>query len=233
MAGVECAILTFGEFASGVKQMLPLGDGKVERGLAQLIGHGLRAAADEEAAGSSGTSVCIRFGCALAAQTVAFLDLLSPSTDTERLKVRPRRSEGLPGCHLDGVQEQLLTQDGSIAQALKDATSKYQRLITFLGYLPRQRFHTVLSWFDIRRTAVAHGNSPAAQQSTRIWLVNLASNEPRSTSPSQQIKPRRDEVSSLEAVFRCLSQGASHVPYRDAALTRLLQQAISHGALQA
>ncbi|GMI88139.1 kinesin 7.4 [Hibiscus trionum] len=152
-------------------------------------------------------------------------DLLHPTG--QNLRVR----EDAQGTYVEGIKEEVVLSPGH-ALSFIAAGEEHRHVGSNNFNLFSSRSHTI---FTLMIESSAHGDEYDGVVFSQLNLIDLAGSE---SSKTETIGLRRKEGSyinksllTLGTVIGKLSEGkASHVPYRDSKLTRLLQSSLSgHG----
>ncbi|XWS62732.1 hypothetical protein CRYUN_Cryun06bG0036100 [Craigia yunnanensis] len=152
-------------------------------------------------------------------------DLLDPTG--QNLRVR----EDAQGTYVEGIKEEVVLSPGH-ALSFIAAGEEHRHVGSNNFNLFSSRSHTI---FTLMIESSAHGDEYDGVVFSQLNLIDLAGSE---SSKTETIGLRRKEGSyinksllTLGTVMGKLSEGkASHVPYRDSKLTRLLQSSLSgHG----
>ncbi|KAM7264895.1 hypothetical protein ACFE04_002578 [Oxalis oulophora] len=152
-------------------------------------------------------------------------DLLDPTG--QNLRVR----EDVQGTYVEGIKEEVVLSPGHALSFI--ATGEEHRHVGSNNFnLLSSRSHTI---FTMMIESSAHGDDYDGVVFSQLNLIDLAGSE---SSKTETTGLRRKEgayinksLLTLGTVIGKLSEGrASHVPYRDSKLTRLLQSSLSgHG----
>ncbi|CAH9126090.1 unnamed protein product [Cuscuta epithymum] len=152
-------------------------------------------------------------------------DLLDPTG--QNLRVR----EDAQGTYVEGIKEEVVLSPGHVLSFI--AAGEEHRHVGSNNYnLFSSRSHTI---FSLMIESSAHGDDYDGVIFSQLNLIDLAGSE---SSKTETTGLRRKEGSyinksllTLGTVIGKLSEGkASHIPYRDSKLTRLLQSSLSgHG----
>ncbi|KAK6946305.1 Kinesin motor domain, partial [Dillenia turbinata] len=154
-------------------------------------------------------------------------DLLDPTG--QNLRVR----EDAQGTYVEGIKEEIVLSPGH-ALSFIAAGEEHRHVGSNNFNLLSSRSHTI---FTLMIESSAHGDEYDGVIFSQLNLIDLAGSE---SSKTETTGLRRKEGSyinksllTLGTVIGKLSEGkASHVPYRDSKLTRLLQSSLSgHGHL--
>ncbi|OMO75581.1 hypothetical protein COLO4_26016 [Corchorus olitorius] len=152
-------------------------------------------------------------------------DLLDPTG--QNLRVR----EDAQGTYVEGIKEEVVLSPGH-ALSFIAAGEEHRHVGSNNFNLLSSRSHTI---FTLMIESSAHGDEYDGVVFSQLNLIDLAGSE---SSKTETTGLRRKEGSyinksllTLGTVIGKLSEGkASHVPYRDSKLTRLLQSSLSgHG----
>ncbi|KAL9312441.1 hypothetical protein ACSQ67_017893 [Phaseolus vulgaris] len=152
-------------------------------------------------------------------------DLLDPTG--QNLRVR----EDVQGTYVEGIKEEVVLSPGH-ALSFIAAGEEHRHVGSNNFNLFSSRSHTI---FTLMIESSAHGDDYDGVIFSQLNLIDLAGSE---SSKTETTGLRRKEGSyinksllTLGTVIGKLSEGkASHVPYRDSKLTRLLQSSLSgHG----
>ncbi|KAJ7967262.1 Kinesin-like protein [Quillaja saponaria] len=152
-------------------------------------------------------------------------DLLDPTG--QNLRVR----EDAQGTYVEGIKEEVVLSPGH-ALSFIAAGEEHRHIGSNNFNLFSSRSHTI---FTLMIESSAHGDDYDGVVFSQLNLIDLAGSE---SSKTETTGLRRKEGSyinksllTLGTVIGKLSEGkASHVPYRDSKLTRLLQSSLSgHG----
>ncbi|XP_052193682.1 kinesin-like protein KIN-7D, mitochondrial [Diospyros lotus] len=152
-------------------------------------------------------------------------DLLDPTG--QNLRVR----EDAQGTYVEGIKEEVVLSPGH-ALSFIAAGEEHRHVGSNNFNLLSSRSHTI---FTLMVESSAHGDDYDGVVFSQLNLIDLAGSE---SSKTETTGLRRKEGSyinksllTLGTVIGKLSEGkASHVPYRDSKLTRLLQSSLSgHG----
>ncbi|GER42288.1 kinesin-related protein [Striga asiatica] len=152
-------------------------------------------------------------------------DLLDPAA--QNLRVR----EDAQGTYVEGIKEEVVLSPGH-ALSFIAAGEEHRHVGSNNFNLFSSRSHTI---FTLMIESSAHGDEYDGVIFSQLNLIDLAGSE---SSKTETTGLRRKEGSyinksllTLGTVIGKLSEGkASHVPYRDSKLTRLLQSSLSgHG----
>ncbi|KAF2301914.1 hypothetical protein GH714_030372 [Hevea brasiliensis] len=152
-------------------------------------------------------------------------DLLDPTS--QNLRVR----EDAQGTYVEGIKEEVVLSPGH-ALSFIAAGEEHRHVGSNNFNLLSSRSHTI---FTLMIESSAHGDEYDGVIFSQLNLIDLAGSE---SSKTETTGLRRKEGSyinksllTLGTVIGKLSEGkASHVPYRDSKLTRLLQSSLSgHG----
>ncbi|XP_027354730.1 kinesin-like protein KIN-7D, mitochondrial [Abrus precatorius] len=152
-------------------------------------------------------------------------DLLDPTS--QNLRVR----EDAQGTYVEGIKEEVVLSPGH-ALSFIAAGEEHRHVGSNNFNLFSSRSHTI---FTLMIESSAHGEDYDGVVFSQLNLIDLAGSE---SSKTETTGLRRKEGSyinksllTLGTVIGKLSEGkASHVPYRDSKLTRLLQSSLSgHG----
>ncbi|XP_022747490.1 kinesin-like protein KIN-7D, mitochondrial isoform X2 [Durio zibethinus] len=152
-------------------------------------------------------------------------DLLDPTG--QNLRVR----EDAQGTYVEGIKEEVVLSPGH-ALSFIAAGEEHRHVGSNNFNLNSSRSHTI---FTLMIESSAHGDEYDGVVFSQLNLIDLAGSE---SSKTETTGLRRKEGSyinksllTLGTVIGKLSEGkASHVPYRDSKLTRLLQSSLSgHG----
>ncbi|XAR59110.1 Plus-end-directed kinesin ATPase [Bertholletia excelsa] len=152
-------------------------------------------------------------------------DLLDPTG--QNLRVR----EDSQGTYVEGIKEEVILSPGH-ALSFIAAGEEHRHVGSNNFNLLSSRSHTI---FTLMIESSAHGDEYDGVVFSQLNLIDLAGSE---SSKTETTGLRRKEGSyinksllTLGTVIGKLSEGrASHVPYRDSKLTRLLQSSLSgHG----
>ncbi|XP_061977657.1 kinesin-like protein KIN-7D, mitochondrial isoform X2 [Populus nigra] len=152
-------------------------------------------------------------------------DLLDPTG--QNLRVR----EDVQGTYVEGIKEEVVLSPGH-ALSFIAAGEEHRHVGSNNFNLFSSRSHTI---FTLMIESSAHGDEYDGVIFSQLNLIDLAGSE---SSKTETTGIRRKEGSyinksllTLGTVIGKLSEGrASHVPYRDSKLTRLLQSSLSgHG----
>ncbi|XP_057966140.1 kinesin-like protein KIN-7D, mitochondrial isoform X2 [Malania oleifera] len=152
-------------------------------------------------------------------------DLLDPTG--QNLRVR----EDVQGTYVEGIKEEVVLSPGH-ALSFIAAGEEHRHVGSNNFNLLSSRSHTI---FTLMIESSAHGDEYDGVIFSQLNLIDLAGSE---SSKTETTGLRRKEGSyinksllTLGTVIGKLSEGrASHVPYRDSKLTRLLQSSLSgHG----
>ncbi|KAA8536054.1 hypothetical protein F0562_028532 [Nyssa sinensis] len=152
-------------------------------------------------------------------------DLLNPTGQNLRIR------EDAQGTYVEGIKEEVVLSPGHALSFI--ASGEEHRHVGSNNFnLLSSRSHTI---FTLMIESSAHGDEYDGVIFSQLNLIDLAGSE---SSKTETIGLRRKEGSyinksllTLGTVIGKLSEGkASHVPYRDSKLTRLLQSSLSgHG----
>ncbi|KAA3464711.1 kinesin-related protein 11-like [Gossypium australe] len=154
-------------------------------------------------------------------------DLLDPTG--QNLRVR----EDAQGTYVEGIKEEVVLSPGHVLSFIA-AGEEHRHVGSNNFNLFSSRSHTI---FTLMIESSAHGDEYDGVVFSQLNLIDLAGSE---SSKTETTGLRRKEGSyinksllTLGTVIGKLSEGkASHVPYRDSKLTRLLQSSLSgHGHL--
>ncbi|XP_028080240.1 kinesin-like protein KIN-7D, mitochondrial isoform X3 [Camellia sinensis] len=152
-------------------------------------------------------------------------DLLDPTG--QNLRVR----EDAQGTYVEGIKEEVVLSPGHVLSFIA-AGEEHRHVGSNNFNLLSSRSHTI---FTLMIESSAHGDEYDGVIFSQLNLIDLAGSE---SSKTETTGLRRKEGSyinksllTLGTVIGKLSEGkASHVPYRDSKLTRLLQSSLSgHG----
>ncbi|KAL4303834.1 hypothetical protein GQ457_10G024790 [Hibiscus cannabinus] len=152
-------------------------------------------------------------------------DLLDPTG--QNLRVR----EDAQGTYVEGIKEEVVLSPGHVLSFIA-AGEEHRHVGSNNFNLFSSRSHTI---FTLMIESSAHGDEYDGVVFSQLNLIDLAGSE---SSKTETTGLRRKEGSyinksllTLGTVIGKLSEGkASHVPYRDSKLTRLLQSSLSgHG----
>ncbi|KAG8368190.1 hypothetical protein BUALT_Bualt15G0019400 [Buddleja alternifolia] len=152
-------------------------------------------------------------------------DLLDPTG--QNLRVR----EDAQGTYVEGIKEEVVLSPGHVLSFIA-AGEEHRHVGSNNFNLFSSRSHTI---FTLMIESSAHGDDYDGVIFSQLNLIDLAGSE---SSKTETTGLRRKEGSyinksllTLGTVIGKLSEGkASHVPYRDSKLTRLLQSSLSgHG----
>ncbi|XP_072963302.1 kinesin-like protein KIN-7K, chloroplastic [Typha angustifolia] len=152
-------------------------------------------------------------------------DLLDPTG--QNLRVR----EDVQGTYVEGIKEEVVLSPGH-ALSFIAAGEEHRHVGSNNFNLFSSRSHTI---FTLMIESSAHGDDYDGVMYSQLNLIDLAGSE---SSKTETTGLRRKEGSyinksllTLGTVIGKLSEGkASHIPYRDSKLTRLLQSSLSgHG----
>ncbi|GMH13469.1 hypothetical protein Nepgr_015310 [Nepenthes gracilis] len=152
-------------------------------------------------------------------------DLLDPTS--QNLRVR----EDAQGTYVEGIKEEVVLSPGHVLSFIA-AGEEHRHVGSNNFNLLSSRSHTI---FTLMIESSAHGDEYDGVTSSQLNLIDLAGSE---SSKTETTGLRRKEGSyinksllTLGTVIGKLSEGkASHIPYRDSKLTRLLQSSLSgHG----
>ncbi|XWS54970.1 hypothetical protein CRYUN_Cryun10bG0135200 [Craigia yunnanensis] len=152
-------------------------------------------------------------------------DLLDPTG--QNLRVR----EDAQGTYVEGIKEEVVLSPGHVLSFIA-AGEEHRHVGSNNFNLFSSRSHTI---FTLMIESSAHGDEYDGVVFSQLNLIDLAGSE---SSKTETTGVRRKEGSyinksllTLGTVIGKLSEGkASHVPYRDSKLTRLLQSSLSgHG----
>ncbi|XP_047329481.1 kinesin-like protein KIN-7D, mitochondrial isoform X2 [Impatiens glandulifera] len=152
-------------------------------------------------------------------------DLLDPTG--QNLRVR----EDAQGTYVEGIKEEVVLSPGHVLSFIA-AGEEHRHVGSNNFNLFSSRSHTI---FTLMVESSAHGDEYDGVVFSQLNLIDLAGSE---SSKTETTGLRRKEGSyinksllTLGTVIGKLSEGkASHVPYRDSKLTRLLQTSLSgHG----
>ncbi|KAK1402671.1 kinesin-like protein KIN-7D, mitochondrial [Heracleum sosnowskyi] len=152
-------------------------------------------------------------------------DLLDPTG--QNLRVR----EDAQGTYVEGIKEEVVLSPGHVLSFIA-AGEEHRHVGSNNFNLFSSRSHTI---FTLMIESSAHGDEYDGVIFSQLNLIDLAGSE---SSKTETTGLRRKEGSyinksllTLGTVIGKLSEGkASHVPYRDSKLTRLLQSSLSgHG----
>lgn len=165
-------------------------------------------------------------------------DLLAHQSDTPG----DRRRGSLGMSYKDNLQ---ISEDSNGVPGLPDAEKVYvgsdEEIFELLqrGNSARATSSTRMNEQSSRSHAVfilsVKQNSPSFSKTGILYLVDLAGSEKvKNTGASgmrlDEAKQINKSLSTLGRVINMLTQGATHVPYRDSKLTRLLQQSLGGNA---
>ncbi|XP_009788270.1 kinesin-like protein KIN-7D, mitochondrial isoform X2 [Nicotiana sylvestris] len=152
-------------------------------------------------------------------------DLLDPTGQNLRIR------EDTQGTYVEGIKEEVVLSPGH-ALSFIAAGEEHRHVGSNNFNLLSSRSHTI---FTLMIESSAHGDEYDGVIFSQLSLIDLAGSE---SSKTETTGLRRKEGSyinksllTLGTVIGKLSEGsASHVPYRDSKLTRLLQSSLSgHG----
>ncbi|KAD5318168.1 hypothetical protein E3N88_18114 [Mikania micrantha] len=152
-------------------------------------------------------------------------DLLDPTGQNLRIR------EDAQGTYVEGIKEEVVLSPGH-ALSFISAGEEHRHVGSNNFNLLSSRSHTI---FTLMIESSAHGDEYDGVIFSQLNLIDLAGSE---SSKTETTGLRRKEGSyinksllTLGTVIGKLSEGkASHVPYRDSKLTRLLQSSLSgHG----
>ncbi|KAI3695489.1 hypothetical protein L1987_78486 [Smallanthus sonchifolius] len=152
-------------------------------------------------------------------------DLLDPTGQNLRIR------EDAQGTYVEGIKEEVVLSPGH-ALSFIAAGEEHRHVGSNNFNLLSSRSHTI---FTLMIESSAHGDEYDGVVFSQLNLIDLAGSE---SSKTETTGLRRKEGSyinksllTLGTVIGKLSEGkASHVPYRDSKLTRLLQSSLSgHG----
>ncbi|XP_020094231.1 kinesin-like protein KIN-7K, chloroplastic [Ananas comosus] len=152
-------------------------------------------------------------------------DLLDPTG--QNLRVR----EDVQGTYVEGIKEEVVLSPGHVLSFIA-AGEEHRHVGSNNFNLFSSRSHTI---FTLMIESSAHGDEYDGVMYSQLNLIDLAGSE---SSKTETTGLRRKEGSyinksllTLGTVIGKLSEGkASHIPYRDSKLTRLLQSSLSgHG----
>ncbi|KAF3796700.1 Kinesin-related protein 11 [Nymphaea thermarum] len=152
-------------------------------------------------------------------------DLLDPTG--QNLRVR----EDAQGTYVEGIKEEVVLSPGHVLSFIA-AGEEHRHVGSNNFNLLSSRSHTI---FTLMIESSAHGDEYDGVIFSQLNLIDLAGSE---SSKTETTGLRRKEGSyinksllTLGTVIGKLSEGkASHIPYRDSKLTRLLQSSLSgHG----
>lgn len=155
-------------------------------------------------------------------------DLLGPENDVTKLKIyedSKRRGSVL----VNGLEEIVVTSKEEIYDILKRGSHKRQTAATLLNACS-SRSHTIFSI-----TVHVKDSSPGAEEMLKIGKLNLvdlagSENIGRSGALDKRAREAGNINQSLLTLGRVITalvdERASHVPYRESKLTRLLQDSI-------
>ncbi|KAK1423909.1 hypothetical protein QVD17_19220 [Tagetes erecta] len=152
-------------------------------------------------------------------------DLLDPTAQNLRIR------EDAQGTYVEGIKEEVVLSPGH-ALSFIAAGEEHRHVGSNNFNLLSSRSHTI---FTLMIESSAHGDEYDGVVFSQLNLIDLAGSE---SSKTETTGLRRKEGSyinksllTLGTVIGKLSEGkASHVPYRDSKLTRLLQSSLSgHG----
>ncbi|KAE8654335.1 Kinesin-related protein 11 [Hibiscus syriacus] len=149
-------------------------------------------------------------------------DLLDPTG--QNLRVR----EDAQGTYVEGIKEEVVLSPGHVLSFIS-AGEEHRHVGSNNFNLFSSRSHTI---FTLMIESSAHGDEYDGVVFSQLNLIDLAGSE---SSKAETTGIRRKEGSyinksllTLGTVIGKLSEGkASHVPYRDSKLTRLLQSSLS------
>ncbi|KAL4352716.1 hypothetical protein GQ457_06G002090 [Hibiscus cannabinus] len=149
-------------------------------------------------------------------------DLLDPTG--QNLRVR----EDAQGTYVEGIKEEVVLSPGHVLSFIA-AGEEHRHVGSNNFNLFSSRSHTI---FTLMIESSAHGDEYDGVVFSQLNLIDLAGSE---SSKTETTGIRRKEGSyinksllTLGTVIGKLSEGkASHVPYRDSKLTRLLQSSLS------
>eukprot|EP00277_Geminigera_cryophila_P020444 CAMPEP_0179490294 /NCGR_PEP_ID=MMETSP0799-20121207/65373_1 /TAXON_ID=46947 /ORGANISM="Geminigera cryophila, Strain CCMP2564" /LENGTH=398 /DNA_ID=CAMNT_0021306459 /DNA_START=165 /DNA_END=1358 /DNA_ORIENTATION=- len=148
-------------------------------------------------------------------------DLLSP--DKDNLKIR----EGKTGdIYVEGASSHYITSELEVQQALEAGASSRSTAETFMNQAS-SRSHSIFI-LTLEQTNSTDGS----KKKSKLFMVDLAGSETvkKTGAEGQTLKEAQainKSLSALSNVIFALSEGkASHIPYRDSKLTRLLQEAL-------
>ncbi|KVH93143.1 Kinesin, motor domain-containing protein [Cynara cardunculus var. scolymus] len=159
-------------------------------------------------------------------------DLLDPTGQNLRVREDAQRSDhatySFQGTYVEGVKEEVVLSPGHALSFI--ASGEEHRHVGSNNFnLFSSRSHTI---FTLMIESSAHGDEYDGVTFSQLNLIDLAGSE---SSKAETTGLRRKEGSyinksllTLGTVIGKLSEGkASHVPYRDSKLTRLLQSSLS------
>eukprot|EP00802_Teleaulax_amphioxeia_P006460 Tamp_06464.p1 GENE.Tamp_06464~~Tamp_06464.p1 ORF type:complete len:743 (+),score=212.59 Tamp_06464:41-2230(+) len=148
-------------------------------------------------------------------------DLLSP--DKDNLKIR----EGKTGdIYVEGATSHYITSEDEVQQALEIGGQARATAETFMNQAS-SRSHSIFI-LTLEQTNSQDGS----KKKSKLFMVDLAGSETvkKTGAEGQTLKEAQainKSLSALSNVIFALSEGkASHIPYRDSKLTRLLQEAL-------
>ncbi|MBA0842708.1 hypothetical protein Goarm_002515, partial [Gossypium armourianum] len=153
-------------------------------------------------------------------------DLLDPTG--QNLRVR----EDVQGTYVEGIKEEVVLSPGHVLSFIAAGEAEHRHVGSNNFNLFSSRSHTI---FTLMIESSARGDEYDGVVFSQLNLIDLAGSE---SSKTETTGLRRKEGSyinksllTLGTVIGKLSEGkASHVPYRDSKLTRLLQSSLSgHG----
>eukprot|EP00286_Rhodomonas_abbreviata_P022339 CAMPEP_0181297716 /NCGR_PEP_ID=MMETSP1101-20121128/5394_1 /TAXON_ID=46948 /ORGANISM="Rhodomonas abbreviata, Strain Caron Lab Isolate" /LENGTH=396 /DNA_ID=CAMNT_0023402683 /DNA_START=162 /DNA_END=1348 /DNA_ORIENTATION=- len=148
-------------------------------------------------------------------------DLLSP--DKDNLKVREDRTGGI---YVEGATSHYITTELEVQQLLELGASSRATAETFMNQAS-SRSHSIFI-ITLEQTNTRDGS----RKRSKLFMVDLAGSEMvRKTGAEgatlKEAQHINKSLSALSNVIFALSEGkASHIPYRDSKLTRILQEAI-------
>lgn len=148
-------------------------------------------------------------------------DLLSP--DKDNLKVREDKAGGI---YVEGASSHYITTELEVQQLLELGASSRATAETFMNQAS-SRSHSIFV-ISLEQTNTTDGS----RKKSKLFMVDLAGSEMvRKTGAEgatlKEAQHINKSLSALSNVIFSLSEGkASHIPYRDSKLTRILQEAI-------
>uniref|UniRef100_A0A7S0HXP6 Kinesin-like protein n=1 Tax=Hanusia phi TaxID=3032 RepID=A0A7S0HXP6_9CRYP len=148
-------------------------------------------------------------------------DLLSPEKDN--LKIREDKAGGI---YVEGATSHYITTEMEVQQALEAGASSRATAETLMNQAS-SRSHSIFI-VTLEQTNTLDGS----RKKSKLFMVDLAGSETVKKTGAEgatlkEAQHINKSLSALSNVIFALSEGkATHIPYRDSKLTRLLQEAL-------
>lgn len=153
-------------------------------------------------------------------------DLLNPQQDN--MKIRETKSEGFS---IQDIEEVFCTNKEAVIAVIEAGKSNRACASTLMN-AESSRSHSILSIVLTQKS-----QSTGRHRRGKMFLVDLAGSEKISKTGAtgvrlEEAKNINKSLTTLGMVINALCDGASHTPYRDSKLTRILQDSLGRQAYQ-